>query len=161
MKNKKTFLLILFVGCLFLIKATSVEAKDCTDIYYGPPMPQVYGYWQTKPPYKLKTSAPTCTGPNAQVYFGKLNYWAETTNVIYAYLYEDDVDPNSDDLVKKYELYYNQTGYMDYVRMYIFDEGNIESEGDQGCELYLKFQSGGIRGKTTPANLFTYQVCMA
>ncbi len=160
MKNKKMLFLVLFLSALFSIKITSVDAKDCTDIYYGPPMPQVYGYWQTKPSYELKTSAPTCTGPNAQVWFGKLNQWSESTNVIYAYLYEDDEEPNPDDLVKRYELHYIETGYMDYVRYHTYDTGNIESEGDQGCELYLKFQSGGRQGRTTPANLFTYQVCM-
>ncbi len=160
MKNKKILLLILFLSTLFSVKITSVYAKDCTDIRYSPPMPQVYGYWQTKPTDRLKTSAPTCTGPNAQVWFGKLNYWSEWTILIFADLYEDDEEPNPDDLVKGYTLYFVETGYLDRVEVVTHDYGNIESEGDQGCELFLRFHSGGRQGRTTPANLFTYKICM-
>ena len=151
----------IIICAFFLTTAKVVSAKTCTDIYYSPPMPALYGYSRTDT-YKLQTSASACKGSNTQVYFGRLEYWTAQGNVgqIFVDLMEEDPEGNDNEKVKSYNLQYYPDGYLNNVVVTTHITGNIDSEGDQTCELYLRMNASGYQGQTIQANLFTYYLCM-
>ena len=79
------------------------------------------------------------------------------------YLYEDD-PPSSepDELVKKYLFRVINRVITDAYLLNTFTPGNIDSTGDQTCELYL--QIGGLTGQCCnipmQKTVFDYNICM-
>lgn len=150
-----------------MFKAISVSAECMNDYVPNPPIPQVYDSVNT-PKYNLKSSSSSCTGPNTAVYFGQIKPWTElkpgvpitSGSVIYVDLYEYDVDPNPDDIVKTYDLNFDIDGYIYNIEVNTNDYGNIDSEGDNQAELYLSMIASGVRYGYVPAGIFTYHICM-
>lgn len=145
-------LLILFLGI------ENVHAQYCKGVLMSPPMPQIYGYYEAGP-YSLHTDASACKGSNTGVYYSAYNQW-EQTGQVFADLYEIDPPGNDDEHVKLYTLSFYPDGFLSQIEVTTYITGNIDSSGDQTCELSLRMKSSGIPGGTTPANIFTFNVCM-
>lgn len=132
--------MFILICLIFLVPFGEVEARECA---YNIPSPNIYynGSWAYGPIYSLKTSASSCLAENMSVYFNdEAGYYFSTFKfTIEAYLMEDDEFPNEDDKAK---LYYGlNTGY-DVMKWNLEHEysGNLDSAGDQTCELYMKFR---------------------
>lgn len=157
---KKIKIIITLIIICFCMNIVRVDAKTCTGINYAPPMPEVYGRMNTKV-YKLTTASTQCKGSNTEVWFDDMTQWLDGDNAIYVDLYEDDPkEYEPDELVKKYLLHYAYDGYIADILIENITLGNIDSAGDQTCELYLSMYSSGTPNNTTPDRLFTYQICM-
>lgn len=144
---KKRLNYIIFAVGMFLtiaIPFKNVYAKHCE---YGMPTPPIYynGSWSKGQTIKYTTTASSCRAENISVYFSDGAYLPLSKIEIEAWLMEDDVDPNEDDVAKKYsgtnttikdeEPVYDWTWNVDYV-----SSSNLDSAGDQVCELYVKFR---------------------
>ncbi|MDD2377709.1 MAG: hypothetical protein PHD10_02750 [Bacilli bacterium] len=164
MKKISLSTFVFLVG-IFLISVENVQAKTCSGQKPAPYMYEV-SPWVNGPIFPLTTAASACKGSNTEVWFNAFRSLpADTTvadGVIYVALWEDDPPGNDDERVKAYYgLFYNRVVtdfYLDYTSI----TGNIDSEGDQTCELYLVFE--GITGECcnipVRATLFDYNICM-
>lgn len=163
--KKLTLTLLFTIAILFVACIENVEAKACT----GPkPAPYMYEVspWVKGPTYNLKTAASACKGSNTEVWFSAFRSLPTSTTtadgVIYVALWEEDPPGNDDERVKQYlGQYYNRvitTFYLNYTSI----AGNIDSEGDQTCELYLMFEgtTGTCCNKPIKSTLFDYNICM-
>lgn len=159
---KKIVFIIICV--LFLIPFGEVEARDCA---YGMPSPPIYynGNWAYGQINSLKTSASSCLADNMSVYFNDEagSYFSTIGFTLEAYLMEHDEAPNEDDKAK---LYYGvNTGYdlMKWSVIQVFG-GNLDSAGDQTCELYVKFRLKEPLAQNNfqylEEDMFRYTVCV-
>ncbi|MCI9434921.1 MAG: hypothetical protein HFI86_06605 [Bacilli bacterium] len=157
-----TFLLV--VGVFFL-KNTNVSARDCEVGLQAPNIPQAYDY-KNGNLVSLKTSADSCYGSNTAVYFhnfGSLpaSYADKIGTVLYGDLMEEDPGDNPDEKVKEYRGYFNGRVLTDINLSRTVTPGIIDSQGDQTCELYMRFSISGVPGgPAIPAGLFYYNICM-
>ncbi len=159
---KKIMFIIICV--FFLVPFGNAEARDCA---YGMPSPPIYynGNWAYGQISYLKTSASACRAENMSVYFDDAagSYFANIGFTLDAYLMEHDEYPNDHDLAKLY--YGTNTGY-DLMQWGLIDkiEGNLDSEGDQTCELYMKFRLREPLAQNNveyfPDDMFRYTVCV-
>ncbi len=149
---------------MFLSFVTFANAKECVN---GLPSPPIYynGNWAFGQTIKLKTTASSCLATNTSVYFEQFGdylpgfgFYAE------AMLMEDDEHPNEDDPVKLYYGHSSGTSGWSWSKPEILDYGNLDSAGDQTCELYVKFR---VHPKLASNNveyfkqgLIRYTICM-
>ena len=75
-------------------------------------------------------------------------------------MYEEDPPGNDDEHVKSYVGFITNRTITSLSLMATHVRGNIDSAGDQKCELYLKFGSSGQYGLTIEKSLFNYKICM-
>lgn len=167
MKKRLVYSLILVITCMF-IGLTNVSAKECTAHLQAPQIPQ-YPNWNIGHIVSLKTAANVCKGSNTEAWFssfGTLPSWYTPGGggVIWIELYEDDPAGNDDERVKEYVAHLNGRviSSVEIYRTYI--TGNIDSQGDQTCELYIRTQisqnaSGSIY-TAIPQGMFNYRLCM-
>ncbi len=77
---------------------------------------------------------------------------------------EEDADPNEDDPVKKYYGYSNGISGWDWSGPDVLDGGNLDSAGDQTCELYMKFRVNPKLASNNSLNfdygLIRYTICV-
>ena len=79
---------------------------------------------------------------------------------VYIRMYEDDVYPNADDLVKTYRFGFDGLQMKNAVESITTNtSGNIDSAGDPTAELYIKVSLDAVSGDTSATNgeLFYYQ----
>lgn len=160
--KKVIFIVFCTICTLVLSPLKKVSARECA---YGIPSPKIYwnGNWAYGQTVKLKTSASSCLAANMSVYFDSGSYGANSTFNIEAYLMEEDQDPNEDDRAKYYIGYNNPYKYADIqwrpVESY---PGNLDSAGDQTCELYMKFRIVESRQIIDyfDDDLFRYTICV-
>lgn len=156
--------ILLFITISIFPKTT--HAKTCTNY-----QPQPYFYQVapdvTTPVYHLQTASNVCQGTNTEVWFRAFRTFPESYGYLDAkfdvWLYEDDpADSEPDELVKKYIF---RVINRVITEAYLLDTptpGNIDSTGDQTCELYL--QIGGLTGQCCyipmEKTVFDYNICM-
>ncbi len=161
--KKAVFSVALFLTSMFVFGIENVEAKQCTGIYAAPHLYQVTPY-KVSPTYDLYTSYSSCQGVNTEVWFTNIqtlpNSWTFASGNIYIDLYEEDPPGNDDEHVKSYVGFITNRTITSLSLMATHVRGNIDSAGDQKCELYLKFGSSGQYGLTIEKSLFNYQICM-
>lgn len=160
------------IGIIFILILTivfgnvqKVSAKTCSGNLYAPQIGQVIptNKGQT---VALTTTAIACKGSNTEVWysnFGSLptSYTPSSGTVVYGSLYEEDPPGNPDELVKTYTGRFSGRVLTDFTLQLINTPGNIDSEGDQTCELYMTFYISGTYGGTAiPERLFDYNMCM-
>ncbi len=144
----KVNLLKVIIFGAFLFFATSLENVSARACEYGMPTPSIYynGSWAYGQVVDLHTSANSCQAKNISVYFNQGAYIYLDNLFIEAWLMENDQDPNEDEVAKKY-LGHNhtldETGFphdeWNWTIIWENDQ-NLDSSGDQKCELYLKFR---------------------
>lgn len=162
MKRKMFSLIFLLTLIVFGIK--NVEAKTCTEIYAAPHIFEVAPDVATRP-YSLTTAENTCKGYNTEVWFSSIktmpDSWTYSSGNLYMNLFEEDPpDYKPDEYVKEYVGYVTNRTITSIELNRIMTYGNIDSEGDQNCELYLEFGSSGFFGRSIEKSLFNYQICM-
>ncbi len=155
---KKSIILMLFM-CMFIF--TPMVEAECK---YGYPSPEIStnGSWRRDDTITLNTTADSCYGSNAKVYFSAGSYLPMGRFYIHAVLYEEDV-LNADDKVKTYRGYNNGYNVISWELMEVNNSGKIDSDGDQTCELYMNFriedvENGPIR--IMRLDLFKYSLCI-
>ena len=162
MKKIISFTFLLGIS-LLLFSFDSVEAKQCTGYKAAPYMYEVSPQTNTSV-YKLKTAANVCKGSNTEVYFRGFRAapasFPTDEITVHIYLKEDDPDGNQDENVKRYQgVGRNRT--ISTISYWVLNDGNIDSQGDQTCELYLQMcTSGYCCNREVRASLFDYQICM-
>lgn len=154
---------VVFIAiCMFIFSPSVVEAMECK---YGLPSPPIYynGNWAYGQTVKITTSASSCLAKNMSVYF-------DTGNSVYGmgfkfdgYLMEEDAPGNEHDLAKVYLGANSGSSGLSWSVIRAVD-GNLDSAGDQTCELYMKFRL------TKPLaynnfeyfddDMFRYTICM-
>lgn len=163
--KRNIFIFFVALYSTLFIGIVNTMAKECSYGLQAPEIPQPYNTNKGHT-VVLKTSASACKGINTEVWFSKfgtLPSWYVPSNgtIIHADLMEDDPPGNDDELVKYYIGYFSGRTLVDFKLSKIFIEGNIDSEGDQTCELYMNFMiSGTQNGKPIPQGLFYYDICM-
>lgn len=162
--RKYVLLTFLFLTTLFLFGAEKVDAKTCTGYKPAPYMYEVSPEVKVIPE-SLQTADNVCKGSNTEVWFSAFRSlpasYPYQDGAIHVRLWEDDPDGNEDEQVK----YYIGTFYNKVVTEFwlndTFITGNIDSVGDQTCELYLEFViSGRCCNYPVRATLFDYNICM-
>ncbi len=162
---KKVFLSFgAFFLLTILLSSQHVFAQNCSGWQGNPYMYQVSPDVKS-PTFKLKTEASACKGANTAVYFGAFRSLPDSYQihnpVIWVDLYEEDPPGNADEHVKAYAVRYFNRVVSDVVITDVYETGNIDSEGDQTCELYLTFViSGECCYIPFQATIFDYNVCM-
>ncbi len=154
--------IIFIVICIFVILPLTVQARTCQ---YGLPSPKIYynGNWAYGQVMNFRTSASSCLADNMYIYFNPGSYITIHNFYIEAYLMEYDQDPNPHDKAKLYLGYNSGYDYPTWTLQQKFS-GNLDSAGDQICELYMKFRL------TQPLaynnieyfsdDMFRYTICM-
>lgn len=140
----------------------AVEARTCE---HGMPSPPIYynGNWAYGQIIKFKTSASSCLAENMYVYFNDGNYLVTHSFALEALLMEKDNDPNPHDKAK---LYYGYNSGYSSIAWDLKDkwEGNLDSAGDQTCELYMKFRLKEPLAQNNieyfESDMFRYTICM-
>ena len=162
---KRVFLsLIAVLLPIVLLSSQHVYAQECSGWQGNPYMYQVAPY-VNGPTFKLKTEASACKGSNTAVYFGAFRSLPDSYQinnpVIWVDLFEEDPPGNADEKVKSYAVRYFNRVISDVVITDVYETGNIDSEGDQTCELYLSFViSGNCCNIPFQATIFDYNICM-
>lgn len=85
---------------------------------------------------------------------------ANNSRKVYVKMYEDDVYPNEDELVKTYKFGFDGLQMKSAVEnIDIHNSGNIDSSGDSTAELYITVSLDAIAGDRSSTNgeLFYYQ----
>ena len=164
--KKNIFLTSLFIFSFFFAGVMNTSARTCEYGLQAPQIPQ--GYAENKGHLvELQTSANVCKGSNTSVYFssfGSLPSWYTPSSgtIVHAYLVEDD-PPSSepDERVKYYIGFFSGRVLTDFRLQVTITPGNIDSTGDQTCELYMLFSISGWTGEPAiPQGLFYYNICM-
>lgn len=162
MKNKKK--IIFAIICMFVfMTSTTVDARTCE---YGMPTPPIYynGNWAYGQVVKFTTSASSCVSDNMYVYFNSGAYVSAHNFYLEAYLMENDTDPSDADEKAKYYVGYNSGSVIPQWNMIEKFGGNLDSAGDQTCELYMKFRLSEPLANNNyeyfPEDMFRYTICM-
>lgn len=161
----KNMAIITIITCLVLISVNEVQAKTCTDYQPAPYMyevaPDVKG-----PTFDLTTEADACKGSNTEVWFRGYRAFPSNYEIqdgaIHVRLWEEDPEGNDDEQVKYYMgTFYNKV-ITEFRLLNTFITGNIDSAGDQKCELYLTFAISGLKCCYVEfkASVFDYNICM-
>lgn len=164
--RKKFIIIGIFAIGLFFSGSFNVYARECTWGLQAPQIPQ--GYAENKGNVvNLKTTASACKGVNTAVYFSKFGslpnwYTPSSGTIVHGYLMEDDPPAyEPDERVKYYIGFFTGRVLTDFQLNKTITPGNIDSEGDQTCELYMNFSISGTTGGTPiPQGLFYYGICM-
>lgn len=85
---------------------------------------------------------------------------ANNNRKVYISMYEDDVYPNEDELVKTYKFGFDGLQMKNAVESIVTNNsGNIDSSGDPTAELYITVKLDAIAGDRSSTNgeLFYYQ----
>ena len=162
--KKSLFFAALLTLFLTFVGTYDVSAKSCTKIKAIPHMYQVAPEKTTLPSDPLTTSENTCKGTNTEVWFSSIksmpDNWNYATGTIHIKLYEEDPPGNPDELVKTYYGSVVNKTITSITLSSVDTPGNIDSVGDQTCELYLQFYSSGKYGASIEKSLFNRQICM-
>lgn len=89
------------------------------------------------------------------------NFASDSNRILWIDLYEDDVEPNADDLVKTYKGTFKGRRLDTIVLYEVVEQGNIDSAGDPDVELYLSILLNKVSGdKSLPTStpLFEYNM---
>ncbi|MBR3523980.1 MAG: hypothetical protein IKN87_04815 [Bacilli bacterium] len=164
MKKMPLLIVGLYIA-LFCFKI-NVNAADCAYGLQAPQIPQGYAY-NSGDLVHLHTSYSACKGVNTAVYFGgfgSLPNWFEPTpnTVVHGDLMEwDPQEYAPNETVKHYYGTFTGRTLTNFYLSSTVTPGNIDSEGDQTCELYMDFSISGFNGGTPiPQGLFYYGICM-
>lgn len=163
--KKMSLLIVGLYIALFCFKS-SVNAADCAYGLQAPQIPQGYAT-NSGNVVNLYTSYSACKGVNTAVYFGSFGslpnwYVPDSNTVVHGYLMEDDPPASEpDETVKHYYGTFTGRTLTNFYLAATITSGNIDSEGDQKCELYMDFSISGFNGGTPiPQGLFYYSICM-
>ena len=154
-------IIFIMICMLTLVPLQGVKARTCIYNLQSPPI-YYNGNWAYGKTYSFKTSASSCLAKNMFLYFKVGSSLYDMGFTIEAYLMENDADPNEDDKAK---LYYgrNHQYTTDWSLIETY-EGNLDSAGDQTCELYMKFRlKEPLAHNNTQylnSNMFQYTICM-
>lgn len=165
MKKLISIIILLAIGAFFL-KSINVSARECKNGLQAPEIPQGGWIYNNGELVSLKTSADSCYGSNTAVYFhnfGSLpaSYADKIGTVLYGVLMEEDPGDDADERVKEYHGRFNGRVLTDIYLDSTITPGIIDSQGDQNCELYMKYSISGVPGgKPIDAGLFYYNICM-
>jgi len=163
--KKNMGLLIALVLTISFGEVQEVSAKTCSGNLYAPQIGQVVATNKGQT-INLTTTASACKGSNTEVWYSNLGslptiYIPSSGTVVYGSLYEEDPPGNPDELVKSYIGWFSGRVLTDFTLQTTNTPGNIDSEGDQTCELYMTFYISGTYGGTAiPERLFDYNMCM-
>ena len=149
---KKIFIFtIMTLLTLTILGPTKVSAKQCSGYQFAPPITPVLSDYKG-PTYELQTAASSCIGNNTEVWFRNLTTidakYQYNYGEIHMYLYEDDPPASEpDEKVKYYQasVINRVITRIDMHTQYMTIQ-NIDSAGDQTCELYIRFSSSGESG---------------
>lgn len=164
--RKSALIVSMFIFSFFFVGVVNVSARTCEYGLQAPQIPQ--GYAENKGHLvELQTAASACKGSNTSVYFssfGSLPSWYTPSSgtIVHGYLTEDDPPAyEPDERVKYYIGFFSGRVLTDFQLNKTINSGNIDSEGDQTCELYMNFSISGITGEPAiPQGLFYYNICM-
>ncbi|MDD2435563.1 MAG: hypothetical protein PHO63_04840 [Bacilli bacterium] len=163
MKKNVLFLCLFAFGLLF-VGAQQVNAT-CSGGLQAPQIAQVVATNKGLTT-SLTTTASACKGSNTAVWFsnfGTLPNWYQPSSgtIVHGHLWEDDPVGNPDERVKYYIGWFEGRVLTDFWLQETYITGNIDSEGDQTCELYMTFFISGTYGDPPiPQGLFYYNQCM-
>lgn len=150
------------VLCLFtFLLMNEAEARTCRE---GIPSPPIYynGSWTYELVTPMTTTASSCKASNMYVYFSDGSWGSNHYIEFDAYLMESDPDGNEDEIAKEYygENYAASTDWT----LETTHSGNLDSAGDQVCELYMKFRVRNPKVSNNyqyyEADLFRYTICI-
>lgn len=162
MKKRMPILLIL-IAVMFAMGIQKVEAKSCSGVQAAPHMFQVSPY-KKAPTFNLQTAQNVCKGSNTEVWFSGIkslpDSWTYASGNLWIDLFEEDPAGNDDEHVKSYIGWITNKTITSIVLDGTVTPGNIDSVGDQTCELYLRMVSSGQYGKSIEKSLFNYNICM-
>lgn len=130
---------IIFSIVIFMSLIAFVNARNCASNLPSPPI-YYNGNWAYGLTYQLKTTASSCKASKMHVYFESNNVVQSNGWVIEGMLMEDDESPNEDDPAVMYYGHPYTGKLMDWYRGEDLDNGNLDSAGDQYCELYMRFR---------------------
>lgn len=156
---KKILITIMMVLSVFTMK---VNAQECVYGLQSPNLPYP-PKWVKGRVYNITTSKSSCRGDQTAVYFDSGDYFPFTSASFYveARLVEDDPAAyEPDEEVKRYEGYISAYHGVEWILTNTYVKGNIDSSGDQTCELYMKFKQTDNYNQPLEDNLFRYTMCM-
>lgn len=155
---RKKLYIIIFLLTIISFKTNAMVCE------HGMPSPPIYynGKWAYGQKINFKTSASSCLAKNMYVYFSDGGYLSAFNFTVEAYLMESDLGSNPDDKAKKYYGYNNGYNLMRWELKEKWD-GNLDSAGDQTCELYMKFRIKdplADNNQYFDSDMFRYTICM-
>lgn len=165
---KRTLGIMIVVFTAFLgIKVASADTY--TEVLVGP---DVYSGQTTQSRVTNLTSSVYSTIKGSRTYFWIVNAGWLRSNVCVAdssreaivKMYEDDVYPNADDLLKTYTFSFNGRQLVAAnANVVTNNPNNADSSGDPTVELFLTNYISPISGDRSDSNgeLFTYQFSVA
>ncbi len=164
--KRKIGMMIFVVTLAFIIGTQNVEARNYSPYYQSPYMYQIYPIVQGDVA-SVKTSYNTCRSENSGVLFSGFktlpSYYPYSDGVlVHMNFYEDDPPASEpDEHIKKYTAVYFDREISEVQISGYSGDRNIDSAGDQTCELYLTFYISGNQGGTPiTQSLFTYRMFM-
>lgn len=160
---KKNFILVIITLIIVFSLANKVEAKSCE---YGIPSPEILynGSWTYTPVRKFKTSANVCLAKNMSVYFTTGKYIDSDYFTIEAELMEEDPkEYKPDEMAKRYIGKNKGLSGLSWT-VAKRNDANLDSIGDQTCELYMRFRlsesSGQAQNGSFAPDMFRYTICV-
>lgn len=160
MKKNKFFVGLLLVMLMFGI--STVNAKSTTRPQSGPNLTP--GEWQSSKIYELQSAWEGVKESRTSVIFSNYaaladRYMADDNRKLVIDLYEYDVYPNEDDLVKTYTWTFSGHNLKE-VSVKRVEKGNLDSADDDTVELYLRFKMDYIPGDSRSATnrFFDYNI---
>lgn len=160
---KKLFTTLGIVG-MFILGIKTVSAANYSYVENGP---EVYSGAATRSNVTVLSSAAynSVTGNRVHFYvttFGNLRSnvcVSNSSRTATIKIWEDDVDPNADDLVQTLVYGFSGLKLSSIKSKVVHDTGNIDSAGDPTVELYNTVYVSPINGDSGATNgiLYKYQ----
>lgn len=160
MKKILVFLLGIILGSILITEP--VNAQTC---HYGIPSPRLprNGAKVSDAVRELTTTASSCLATNMSVLFSNGAFLPIGILDIEASLMESDPPGNADEEVKRYTGKKVGGTLIEWTFDRIVTTGNLDSAGDQKCELYLRVNLVSEDPYNTSyidADLFRYSMCI-
>lgn len=159
MKNQRKYAIsmVALILCSFLCNFNIAFARNKSDVFSAPSVKS----GQTS----KKTDTIEIKSQNYSSVRGNRTYWyidefhnlasgwvSSNSRTATIRMYEDDEDPNADDLVKTYYWRFYGTKLMGIVdKVVTNDSGNIDSAGDNQAELYITLSVSAKSGDPSTA----------
>ncbi len=159
----KKSLVIMFLILTIVLGVKNVCAKSSTGVINGPKL-TAGSFYSTE---KYDLTSPSSSSVTGHMVSADIKYKASLPSTfvannnrrLFSYLYEQDVYPNDDELARTYTCPFSGLKILS-CDVVTNDNGNLDSAGDSGVELYLKFLLMRIAGDPNSAtnSFFTYNI---